>query len=133
MIYRNKKMKTDMETENNIKLMWFALEFIDNLGNKFVHLFPRNVEKCKQIIFPDGFWVDDDKNIHTCSISPIYRYRNKKSDNYCRIPRMVRVERIELSSQVWKTCILTVVLHSQILQSILFQSHSLVKRQKTKD
>ena len=24
---------------------------------------------------------------------------------------MVRVERIELSSQVWKTCILTVVLH----------------------
>ena len=26
---------------------------------------------------------------------------------------MVRVERIELSSQVWKTCILTVVLHSQ--------------------
>ena len=28
---------------------------------------------------------------------------------------MVRVERIELSSQVWKTCILTVVLHSHIL------------------
>ena len=26
---------------------------------------------------------------------------------------LVRVERIELSSQVWKTCILTVVLHSQ--------------------
>ena len=26
---------------------------------------------------------------------------------------VVRVERIELSSQVWKTCILTVVLHPQ--------------------
>ena len=71
-------MKTDMETENNIKLMWFALEFIDNLGNNFVHLFPGNVEKCKQIIFPDGFWVDDDKNVHTYAISPIYGYRNQK-------------------------------------------------------
>ena len=80
MIYRNvKKIKTDMETENNIKLMRFALESIDNFGNKFVHLSPGNVEKCKQIIFPDGFWVDDDKNVHTCAISPIYGYINQKN------------------------------------------------------
>lgn len=59
--------------------MRFALEFIDNLGNNFVHLSPGNAEKCKQIIFPDGFWVDDDKNVYTRAISPIYGYRNQKN------------------------------------------------------
>lgn len=56
----------------------FALEFIDNLGNNFVHLSPGDAEKCKQIIFPDGFWVDNDKNVYTHAISPIYGYRNQK-------------------------------------------------------
>ena len=36
-----------------------------------------------------------------------------KSINTLSFFNLVRVERIELSSQVWKTCILTVVLHSQ--------------------
>lgn len=57
----------------------FALEFIDNLGNNFVHLSPGDAEKCKQIIFPDGFWVDNNKNVYTHAISPIYGYRNQKN------------------------------------------------------
>ena len=31
---------------------------------------------------------------------------------------MVRVEVVETSSQVWKTCILTAVLHSQIVKYV---------------
>ena len=37
---------------------------------------------------------------------------------------MVRVEVVETSSQVWKTCILTAVLHSQAL--LLFRARRLV-------
>ena len=76
-----KESEEDLEKTAEAKkadFMRFALEFIDNLGSNFVHLSPNNAEKCKQIIFPDGFWVDDDKNVYTHAISPIYGYRNQK-------------------------------------------------------
>lgn len=65
----------DLERE---KFTRFALGFIDGLGIHFVTLSPINVEKCKQILFPDGFWMTPEKNVYTHQISPIYRYRNKK-------------------------------------------------------
>ena len=77
-----KELEEDLEKTAEAKkadFMRFALEFIDNLGSNFVHLSPNNAEKCKQIIFPDGFWVDDDKNVYTHAISPIYGYRNQKN------------------------------------------------------
>ena len=46
--------------------------------------------------------------------SQIFSYRRPKNKERNRsfFFVLVRVERIELSSQVWKTCILTAVLHS---------------------
>ncbi len=61
----------------------FALEFIDNLGTHLISLSPDNAKKCKQILFPDGFWTVDAKNVYTRQISPIYRYRNKKFSANC--------------------------------------------------
>lgn len=71
-------LETTVETEKS-DFMRFALEFIDNLGSNFIRLSPGNAEKCKQILFPDGFWVDNDKNVYTHAISPIYGYRNQKN------------------------------------------------------
>lgn len=41
---------------------------------------------------------------------------------------MVRVERVELTSQVWKTCILTVVLHPQAMNIIAKMRYNLTMR-----
>ncbi len=43
-------------------------------------------------------------------------------------PFLVRVEVVETSSQVWKTCILTAVLHSQNTESIITQIMSLAEK-----
>ncbi len=37
---------------------------------------------------------------------------------------LVRVERIELSSQVWKTCILTTVLYPQIVNGVGYRDRT---------
>lgn len=47
---------------------------------------------------------------------PVQAIKNKIRVNSYLLFYLVRVERIELSSQVWKTCILTTVLHSQIVK-----------------
>ena len=56
----------------------FALSFVDKLGSSFTELPPAEAEKCKQIIFPEGFRIDQDKNVYTTYISPIYRLRVRK-------------------------------------------------------
>ena len=55
-----------------------ALSFVDKLGSNFTELSPADAEKCKQIIFPKGFRIDQDKNVYTTYISPIYRLRGRK-------------------------------------------------------
>ena len=62
------------------KFLDFALQFVDDLGANFFTLPLSEVERCKQIIFPDGFWVDENKKVYTPKISPLYRYRNTKKD-----------------------------------------------------
>ena len=42
--------------------MSFALEFIDNLGTNFWSLTPEEVRKFKLLAFPDGFFIDEEKN-----------------------------------------------------------------------
>ena len=56
----------------------FALSFVDKLGSNFTELSPTDAEKCKQIIFPEGFRIDQNKNVYTTYISPIYRLRVRK-------------------------------------------------------
>lgn len=75
---RLKQLATDSRNEKN-DFVCFALAFVDNLGTNFVKLSPEDAEKCKQIIFPDGFWIDDEKNVYTRALSPIYGYRNQKN------------------------------------------------------
>ena len=61
--------------------------------------------------------VNDDQFLHSPqeNIWPALRAAKEKAahagDNFRSSSDLVRVERVELSSQVWKTCILTAVLH----------------------
>src|SRR5690606_20035207 len=49
----------------------------------------------------------------TPRLKPLVGKYQKNTPTCSECVFLVRVERIELSSQVWKTCILTVVLHPQ--------------------
>ena len=58
--------------------MKFALEFIDNLAKNYLKLSLKNIEVCKQAVFPAGFWVSDELKVYTPQISPIYRVRSQQ-------------------------------------------------------
>ena len=75
--------------------MEFALKFIGNLGDNFFSLTPDNARKCKQIIFPAGFYMDADKNVYTPEISPLYRLATSKKDTeVSQKAHLVRVRRL---------------------------------------
>ena len=60
------------------KFLAFALDYIDYMGEHFFELPLEEVEVCKKILFPSGFWVDLNKNVYTPEISPLYRERTTK-------------------------------------------------------
>ncbi len=73
----------------------FALEFADNLGSNFFELSKENRLKCKQLIFPDGFYLDAKNKVYTPRISPIYSLATKKKDTeVSNKSQMVRVRRL---------------------------------------
>lgn len=49
----------------------FAFNFVIRMEESFFSLSPEDVKKCKQIIFPAGFYLDDNKNVYTPEISPL--------------------------------------------------------------
>ena len=58
----------------------FAFNFIDNMGNRFFEISRENRLRCKQLLFPGGFYVDDNKKVYTPEISILYRLASNKKD-----------------------------------------------------
>lgn len=87
------KMKTDVaEYEKQLdtlskgsdadrqQFLDFAFDFAINMKDSFFTLTPDNAKKCKQIVFPAGFYMDDNKNVYTPEISPLIRLATSKKD-----------------------------------------------------
>jgi DNA invertase Pin-like site-specific DNA recombinase len=88
------RLNDDSEKDHN-DFLRFAFDFIDNLGTNFFDISNENRLTCKQIIFPGGFWVDENKKVYTPEISPIYRLvTNKKDLPETEKSFMVRVKRL---------------------------------------
>lgn len=82
-----KKMDTDKD-----KFLKFAFNFVSDMGDNFMTITEENREKCKQIIFPAGFYMDADKNVYTPEISTLITLQaNKKDAEASDFTRMVRV------------------------------------------
>lgn len=65
------------------EFMEFAYQFIENIGDNFLNtdiVSPENRDRCKQIIFPDGFYLNADNQVYTPRISELYRLAAKKKD-----------------------------------------------------
>lgn len=58
----------------------FAINFVSNLTSNILRLSPNEMQLCKQLLFPDGFFVDENKNVYTAKISPLYRLEPTKKD-----------------------------------------------------
>lgn len=71
----NEKSDTDKQ-----RFLDFAFNFVIKMEESFFSLSPEDVKKCKQIIFPAGFYLDDNKNVYTPEISPLITLATNKKD-----------------------------------------------------
>ena len=86
----NKKAATELEekisnllsTKNNDweKFLEFALSFANSMGSHFLEISQEDRLRCKQILFPAGFRLDENGKVYTPEISPIYRLATTKKD-----------------------------------------------------
>ena len=53
------------------KFLRFAYNFADNMGATFLETSQENRVRCKQIMFPAGFYVNENKKVYTPEISPL--------------------------------------------------------------
>lgn len=58
----------------------FALGFVGNLSDNFFELSPENRIKCKQLLYPSGFYLDSNNNVYTPEISLLITLQTKKKD-----------------------------------------------------
>jgi DNA invertase Pin-like site-specific DNA recombinase len=54
----------------------FALGYIENWQKNWWKLSYEDMERCKQLLFPAGFSLDDNKKVYTPEISIVYRYKD---------------------------------------------------------
>lgn len=62
------------------RFLKFAFDFLDNMGSNFFEISVENRLRCKQIIFPAGFYLDSNNKVYTPEISLLYRLATKKKD-----------------------------------------------------
>lgn len=58
----------------------FAFGFIDNIGTNYFAVTKESRKKCKQLVFPAGFFVNADEKVYTPEISVLYRLACNKKD-----------------------------------------------------
>ena len=85
----------EFEALENLSFCKFALDFVGDLVHNVLALPPEEMQVCKQLLFPDGFFVDKNENVYTRNISPIYRLKTtKKGSNEPSDSLMVRAKRL---------------------------------------
>lgn len=104
-IATKKQLITDSQTElaglqnkstaDKTRFLKFALTFIENMGQRFLEVSTENRLRLELLLFPGGFFVNEDKKVLTPEISPFYRLLTNKKD----LPKlekslMVRVKRL---------------------------------------
>lgn len=84
--------KSDYSREQFLK---FAFNFVENMGSRFLEISPENRLRCKQIVFPAGFYLDAKNKVYTPEISYLIRLVAKKKDTeVSENSHLVRVKRL---------------------------------------
>jgi len=70
------------ETDKD-EFLQFAYDFIENMSTNFLDadlVSKENRVRCKQIVFPAGFYMNENKKVYTPEISILYRLATNKKD-----------------------------------------------------
>ena len=84
-----------LSDDDRAHFLRFAFDFINNTGKHFLdpELSQENRIRCKQILFPAGFYVDANQNVYTPEISTLYRLATNKKDTEVSLnSHLVRVQ-----------------------------------------
>ncbi len=85
------KLQSTADTDKE-RFLRFALNFVSNMGSEFLSIAPEHRLRCKQLLFPAGFYLDADNRVYTPEISPIYGLAgNKKAQTLDVQAHLVRV------------------------------------------
>lgn len=77
------------------RFLRFAYNFAQNMGNNFFEISKENRLRCKQLIFPSGFYLDANNKVYTPEISPLITLQAKKKDTeVSEDSLLVRVRRL---------------------------------------
>ncbi len=91
------KKLTSEEEENKQEFMEFAFSFIQETGKYFLEPYITKEYRmlCKQMLFPDGIYINPDGKVYTPKVSAFYRWSEIKKDaEASEISQMVRVKRL---------------------------------------
>lgn len=73
--------KLQAQADNDKKqFIQFAFDFIDHMGVKFLEISPANRQRCKQIVFPAGFYWNEKNKVYTPEVSLLITLATKKKD-----------------------------------------------------
>lgn len=85
----------EVHTADLARFTDYALNYVRNLVDNVMKLSPYKMQLCKQLLFPDGFYVDENKNVYTTKVSPLYRLVCTKNDSFeSKNSLMVRMKRL---------------------------------------
>lgn len=81
--------------EDKDEFLKFAFKFVQGMGSKFLEISHENRLRCKQIVFPGGFYLNENKKVYTTQTSPLITLAVKKKDaEASNNSRLVRVTRL---------------------------------------
>lgn len=84
--------------DDRSEFLEFAYDFIDNMGTNFLDaelVSKENRLRCKNIVFPTGFYINADNKVYTPEISELYRLASNKKDlSITDKSLLVRVKRL---------------------------------------
>lgn len=71
---------TKTRDEGKKQFLEFAFNFIEKFNTQFFSLSHQNRLRCKQLLFPAGFYLDENNKVYTPETSLIYRLLSSKKD-----------------------------------------------------
>lgn len=66
----------------------FAFDFVSNMGDKFLDpdiVSRDNRLRCKDVMFPAGFWIDKNNKVYTPEVSELIRLANSNKNHLVRV------------------------------------------------
>lgn len=88
------KIKNGVDNDKD-RFLRFALNFAENTGSRFLEVSAENRQRCKLILFPAGFYLDEKNKVYTPEISLLYGLMTtKKGAEAPNNSHLVRVKRL---------------------------------------